>query len=317
LILIGLLVATAAVAEPEYSALSVDLKPIRISEHCYYVQGRAGVASKANQGFNSNAGFIVTPAGVMVVDTLGSPSLGRALIATIRSVTDLPIRHVILSHYHADHFYGLQAFKEIGADVWAQAAARSYLGSPVAAQRFAQRKVALAPWVNSQTRLIAADHWVDDAETVELGGLHFELRHIGPAHSPEDMIVYVREDQVLYAGDIGFSGRIPFVGTADSRKWLLAIERLMSFKPKVMVVGHGPASNRPGQDLGMTRDYLVYLRTQMGKAATDLMDFDSIYAQTDWSRWQQLPAFDAANRTNAYNVYLQMEQESLSAGLEK
>lgn len=306
-------VATLA-ADLEYPPLSVVLKPLRVGVHSWYVQGQSGVASPANEGYNSNAGFVITPAGVVVIDALGTPALGKALIAAIGKLTKQPVRRLILTHYHADHFYGAQAFKEAGAEIWAQAESRDYLQTAEAAERRAQRARDLAPWINDQTRLLAADHWVGEDESFVLGGLHFELTHLGPAHAPEDLVVLVREDQVLYSGDLLFSGRIPFIGSADSRRWLATIGRLMEHVPRVMVVGHGAATAAPAKDLMLTRDYLAYLREQMGRAVTDLVDFDAAYGLTDWSRWSSLPAFDATNRRNAYNVYLQMEQEALVRG---
>jgi glyoxylase-like metal-dependent hydrolase (beta-lactamase superfamily II) len=103
------------------------LEPIRVTDRVYYVQGSPGVASAGNEGFNSNAGFVITDGGVVVVDALGTPRLGEALLDAIRRITSRPIRRIVVTHYHADHFYGLAALKADGADVWAQERAREYL----------------------------------------------------------------------------------------------------------------------------------------------------------------------------------------------
>lgn len=287
------------------------LVPLQVGPHSYYVQGHAGVASAQNQGFNSNAGFVITDEGVVVVDALGTPSLGHALIAAIRKLTTQPIKRVVLTHYHADHMYGLQAFKEIGAEIWAQRRGTEYLEGPEGANRLAQRRRDLAPWVDEATRLLPADRWLDEEASFTMGGLHFELIHMGPAHSPDDLMIAVREDGVIYSGDIIFTGRVPFVGEADSRQWLSTIDRLLRFEPRVLVTGHGAASRQPSRDLALTRDYLAYLRDVMSKAVENFTPFDAAYAATDWSRFDRLPAFEAANRINAYGTYLLMEKESL------
>ena len=299
----------AAVAAAAAEALSVT--PVQVSEHVWYVQGLSGPASAANQGYNSNAGFVVTREGVVVIDALGTPALGRALLAAIRSVSAAPIRRVIITHYHADHFYGLPAFKAAGAEIWAHKAAREYLDSAEAQSRLVQRRHLLAPWVDQDTKLLAPARWLDGDTSFTLGGLHFDLLYMGPAHAPDDMVVVVREDQVLFSGDIMFSGRIPFVGSADSRRWLAAMDALLRLKPKAMVPGHGAVSRQPAADLEFTRDYLRYLRAAMGKATEDMISFDEAYRQTDWGRYRNTPAFDAANRVNAYGTYLLMERESL------
>ena len=297
--------AAAAAADP------ISLNPVRLSEHAWYVQGLSGPASSANRGFNSNAGFVVTSEGIVVIDALGTPALGAALLAAIRSVSALPIRRVIITHYHADHFYGLPAFKAAGAEIWAHQRAREYLDSAEAQARLEQRRRELSPWVDHSTSLVPPDRWLDGDTAFTLGGLHFELLAMGPAHAPDDMAVVVREDQVLYSGDIMFSGRIPFVGNADSRRWLAAMDDLLRLKPKVMVPGHGAVSRDAAADLVFTRDYLRYLRAAMGKAVENMQPFAEAYLQTEWKPYRSMPAFEAANRVNAYGTYLLMERESL------
>ena len=305
----ALLVATAPVRAQE----DIVLTPTRVSEHGWYFQGAAGMASAANRGFMSNAGFVVTADGVVVYDALGTPALGRAMIAAIRRVTAKPIRRIVISHYHADHYYGLQAFNGSGADVWAHRAAKDYLSSGQAADRLAQRRMDLFPWVDETTAIVVPDLWLEGDTDFKLGGLTFRVLHAEGAHTPEDVMLYVVEDRLLFAGDLLFTGRVPFVGTADSKGWLKAMDKMIAARPAVVVPGHGSASTDVARDLALTRDYLLYLREAMGRAVKDLEPFDEAYAKTDWSRFRSLPAFDAANRTNAYGTYLLLEQEELKA----
>jgi glyoxylase-like metal-dependent hydrolase (beta-lactamase superfamily II) len=309
------LLALAAGTAAAQQALA--LTPVKVSPHVYYFHGHTGMADPANQGFMSNAGFVVTPAGVVVFDALGTPSLGEAMVEAIRTVTKQPIRRVIVSHYHADHFYGLQAFKAVGAQVWAHANGRQYLSSDVAPSRLAQRRADLTPWVNDQTRLVPADRWLtfDAGKTVpfELGGMHFRVIDMAGAHSPDDIMLSVDDDKMLFAGDLFFTGRIPFVGEADSRVWLGALDEMLKISPQVVVPGHGEMSRAPLQDLQLTRSYLVFLRRAMGDAVADMVPFEEAYQKTDWKAFAAYPAFAQANRINAYQTYLLMERESLLA----
>ncbi len=307
-----LAVVASATAGEKYPPVSVQVTPIRVTERTWYVQGLQGAASAANEAYNSNAGFVVTDEGVVVVDALGTPSLGNELLKAIRRITPKPVRRVIVTHYHADHFYGLQPFKDAGAEVWAHRGSLDYLTGGEGQRRYEQRLQVLAPWVNSKTRLVHADRWLDGDESFTLGGVRFEVQHFGPAHSPEDLVVVVPQEGVVFSGDILFKGRIPFVGAADSKAWLARIGRLIDLKPRLMVTGHGEVSTNPAADLALTRDYLTYLRREMGRAVADFVPFDEAYAKTDWSRYTMLPAFAEANRVNAYGTYLLMERESLA-----
>lgn len=281
----------------------------QVSPSAWFVQGDAALGTPANRNFISNAGFVVTPAGVVVIDALGSPQLARELLAEIARVTPQPVTHVIVTHYHADHIYGLQEFRRAGARIVAHRGALEYLQSDTATSRLAASRAELAPWIDAGTLLVSPDEWLDGGRDLVVGGMRLQIHAVGPAHTPEDLVVFLPGEQVLFAGDLVFRGRIPFVGQADSRRWIAALDTLLQLQPQVVVPGHGALSRTAREDLALTRDYLAYLRESMGAAARDMEPFDEAYARTDWSRFEQMPLFRAANRMNAYNTYLLMERQ--------
>ncbi|NZA01349.1 MBL fold metallo-hydrolase [Ottowia beijingensis] len=276
---------------------------------CWYVEGLSALGSPANANFISNAGFIVTSAGVVVVDALGSPALAERLLAEIRKVTPQKVTHVIVTHYHADHVYGLQVFEQAGAKIIAHQAGREYLHADTARLRLQASRDELAPWIDDKTRLVAATEWIDSRRELALGDTQLVLQPVGPAHTPEDLAVYLPGRKVLYAGDLVFRSRIPFVGQADSRNWIVSLDKLLAFDTSVIIPGHGPVSTEARKDMQLTRDYLIYLRKTMGAAARDMTPFDEAYKATDWSQYEHLPLFGPANRMNAYNTYLLMEHD--------
>ena len=282
----------------------------KVGDGAWYVQGVSALGSSENQNFISNAGFVITPAGVVVIDALGSPPLAQQLVRQIRTLTALPISHVIVTHYHADHIYGLQVFKALGAQIVANRKALEYLNSDTARLRLVASRSELAPWIDDNTRLLEADRWIDGPTDLTVGGVLFQIKPVGPSHTPEDVVVFLPSKKLLFAGDLVFRGRIPYVGGADSRQWIKALDTLLALDATVIVPGHGPQSNSARQDMETTRDYLRYLRTAMGEAAKNLEPFEDAYKATDWSAFEHLPLFKVANRMNAYNTYLLMESET-------
>lgn len=309
LLLLVLDLPTAMAASYPPSGVTMELK--QVSEHCYYVQGEAGTAID-NEGFISNAGVVVTDAGVVVIDALGSPSLAQQLMQLIRKVTDKPVIKVIVTHYHADHVYGLQYFKEMGAEIIAPSGVERYLNAPAAEARLEERRLSLSPWVNDDTRLVWPDRFVDAEMRLAVGNTRFQLNVVGDAHSDADMTVFVAGERVLYSGDVIFEGRVPFLGSANTRLWLLALERMDNSQLAALVPGHGPYRPAPVEAVGLTYRYLKTLRETMGQAVEELTPFDEAYAAVDWSEYSHLPAFEAANRRNAYQVYLSMQDEAFS-----
>lgn len=311
LMISSILFACNQASRTVYPATDVTMELKQVSEHVYYVQGQAGVATD-NEGFISNAGFIVTDEGVVVFDALGTPSLANLLLTKIRTVTDKKIIKVIVSHYHADHIYGLQLYQELGAEIIAPKGVMEYLSSPAAAERIEERRFSLEPWVNESTYLVTPDVIIDKAMEFKNGGITFKLDVLGAAHSDGDLTLYVEPDRVLFSGDIIFEGRVPYLGDSNTKKWLETLVNMETGKITALIPGHGPAAKNPNKAISATRNYLAKVRSVMGAAVENLDDFAETYDKVDWSEFEKLPAFAEANRRNAYQVYLSMEEELLN-----
>ena len=301
---------TTAVNAESYPPVDVDMQARQVSQHVYYVQGVPRVAT-ANAGFVSNASFIVTDQGVVVFDTLGTPSLGARLLEVIGEITEQPIVRVYISHYHADHMYGNQVFHDLGAEIIAPEGAVRYLSGDNAQRRLEERRISLKPWVNQSTRVVAPDRYLYAEEKFTLGGVSMRAVNVGSAHSDGDLILFVENDSVLLSGDIIFENRIPFLGSSNTREWLEILDQLAESDATTIIPGHGPAADDPDKIVSLTRRYLSYVRQVMGAAIEEWIPFDEAYENADWSEFIEYPAFIEANRQNAYGVFLSMEQESL------
>lgn len=317
------LASSAAFSQEAVSPYPPLTKPLTIEQvpgaPIYYSIGVPGVPGKANEGNTSNAGFVVTDDGVLVFDTLGTPSLGWALLQEIRKRTDKKIRYVALSHYHADHIYGLQAFKDhTDALIVAQDRAREYrenndeIADERVGERLNQRRSALSPWVDEKTRVVSPDITFSQRATITLGKHTFSMIYGGPAHSASDMMMLVQPEGVLFAGDIVQNGRIPFMNSddVDSSVWLAALDEVLKLNPRFIVPGHGSPSTLAKEAITFTRDYIAYVRETMQKAVDSWTDFETAYAETDWSKYKDVPAFSSINKGNAYRIFLEIEAKN-------
>ncbi len=286
-----------------------EIVPIQLTSNVYLVKGETALGTSANRNFVSNSGFVVTENTVVVIDALGSPSLAQALITAIRKITVKPISHVFVTHYHADHVYGLQEFRRVGAKIVAHKAASEYLTSDTARLRLESSRRDLWPWIDENTHLIAPDQMIDSLSDLRIGGVTFRLTPAGPAHTVEDLVISIPAQGVFFTGDLVFRGRIPFVGQADSRRWIASLDVLTLLKPKIVIPGHGLPTKDAHEAIIFTKNYLSFLRKEMGPAARNLEPFDDAYMKIDWAFYRGFPLFEVANRMNAYNTYLLMEQE--------
>ncbi len=302
----------AAEFEFKYPRSSVDMRLQQDSEHVWFVRGATGVATD-NEGFISNASVIIDRDEITIVDSLGSPALAEKLVSLVREISDLPIARVIVTHYHADHIYGLQVFEELGAEIVAPYGVHAYLNSQAAVDRLEERRFSLEPWVNEDTRLVHPDQLVKEATVLKGQDITMIINYLGKSHSDADLTIFVEPDRVFITGDVIFEGRIPFVGDSDSKAWLDTLNAMADQKGvKALIPGHGGLARKPEQAIALTRDYLAYLRAQLGAGVEQMMSFDELYQSIDWSPFEHLPAFGVGNRINAYQVFLALEKEFLA-----
>lgn len=303
-----------------YAPTSIPLRVEKVGDQpIHFSVASTGVPGSVNEGNTSNAGFVITSDGVVVFDALGTPSLGWALLREIRKLTDKPVKYVVVSHYHADHIYGLQAFKDhTSALIVAHERALEYdendeTADERASERLRQRRAALSPWVDRNTRIVKPDIVFKERMTISLGEKRFVLRSAGPAHAASDILMLVEPDRVLFAGDIVQNGRIPFMNSddVDTASWLRAFDEVTAARPSFVIPGHGMPSADVKQAIEFTRTYINYVRNSLRPAVAGWLDFEQAYRDVDWSSYQSLPAFGDNNRGNAYRIFLELEREQL------
>jgi len=296
----------------------------KITDRIYGVFGVYEQVSYKNRGFISNAYFYVADDGVLVVDALSTYKLGKELIETIRSVTDKPIRFLVVTHYHTDHFYGVKAFRKVGAEIIAHEWAFDYLSQPSSYNFFLSRKKILKEYLEG-TELIPPTITLTENLNLYLkvGKEYkkFEIIHLcEAAHTPGDIVVWVPDEKVLFSGDIVFDGRLPFLGSGNSKTWLICLDKILKMKPKILLPGHG----RPliGEDkikkaVSWTRKYIKDLRETIRKLYEEGCDVDCVKKRINEEliridpSYADVPVFFSVNPVNAYYVYFEIENEIL------
>lgn len=309
------LILSISIVNAETNALNipsvdVEMSLKKVSKHVYYVQGIAGLPTK-NKGFISNSAAIITNDGIIIFDALGTPSLAKKFISKIREVSNKPIKKIFISHYHADHFYGLQGIQSPGVEIYAPAGAQKYLSREGAQARLDARRETLKPWLNKTTRLIPADHYLTQDMQFNFGGLDISVILFGSAHSDGDLSIFIKQDKVLLTGDLLFTGRIPFIGGDNIKNWITKIDEIAKLPAKWIIPGHGAAFKDFDKGSKLTKNYLTLVDSVMKAGVEDLMSFDEIYNATDWSEFENLPAFKDGNRINAYGAFLSAEKAAL------
>lgn len=288
----------------------------RIGPDTYMLYGNIAEVDADNRGWNGNAGFVVTEEGVVVIDALGTPKLGQRFIATIRSVTDRPITHLIVTHNHPDHAYGAVAFRRAGdVTVIAHEGTLEYLNSTSLESSVAFRRSFIDADMEGfeavRPDLLIGGEPLSLQHTLSLGGKRFAIYNAGKHHSYGDLVVHQMDDQILWISDLAFNHRTTFMGDGSSKDAVAAQTWLLENFPDVrlMVPGHGSAQTPPFPMVAETRAYMERLRADMAEAVEHGMGLQEAVESSDFSEWHGTRLYEENHSKNANFVYREMELE--------
>lgn len=286
----------------------------RLAADTYFLYGNIAQVNERNRGFNGNAGFVITADGVVVIDSLGTPELGRRLIATIRSVTDRPIRYLILTHSHPDHAYGAAAFRELDdVTVIGHPGILDYLASPVIEESAGYRRDILGDDMRG-FKGVEPDVYIEQSRlgkphVLEVGDRRFDIYNAGKHHSYGDLVVHQTGEDILWISDLAFNQRTTFMGDGDSKQAIEGQDWLLNnfADASLMVPGHGSAQTAPFPMVEKTRDYIQRLRDEMAAAVENGLTLSEAVEQSRFPDWADVPLYEENHRRNANFVYLEME----------
>jgi len=181
----------------------------------------------------NNTGFLVGRDGVTAIDTCATERRTRAFLDALGGVSDRPVRVLVNTHHHGDHTHGNYLLPS--AAIVAHEKGREEVITSGSVTK------SLWPWVEwGELETWPPFVTFDDHLSVWVDDLEVALRHIGPAHTTNDVVAWVPERRVLFTGDLVFNGGTPFVVMGSVSGSLAAVEALRAFGAETIVPGHGP-----------------------------------------------------------------------------
>jgi len=288
-------------------AYAVQFSPFQVAPGVYAFIGETGMRTYENEGMNANAGFIVTKAGVVVVDSGSSYLVAKAIHAAIKKITQQPVKYVINTGAQDHRWLGNGYFKEQGAQIIASRKARADMGER-GAMELAGLKVELREKL-AGTQIVYPERLFDQTDSIKLGDENIQIIFTHGGHTPGDAVVWLPKSHTLFSGDLIFVDRLlgilPF---SNSKDWLASVDEIEKLKPKVIIPGHGKVCDWPKAKRD-TKDYLTLLRTHMRKAYDAGSDLQKAIDTLDQSAFRNLENFELLKGGNASRVYLEMEAE--------
>ena len=290
------------------SAHALEVTFRQVADGVYAYIGDTGPRSVENEGLNANIGLVVTPAGVVLIDSGATYRSARQIHEAVKRVTPQPVKWVLNTGGQDHRWLGNGYFKEQGAEIIAHADATADMqarggdqlaGLTATLQDRADGTVPALP-----TRFIS-----ERDSRLELGGVVFQFEHRNGAHTPGDMMVWLPQKNVLFTGDVVYVNRLlGVIPASNTRNWLATFAVIEALDPKVIVPGHGEVTD-VATARADTQAYLLALRGHMKKAVDDGVDMSAAVKSFDTRPFMRLQNAAELMPANASRTYLELERE--------
>ena len=248
---------------------------------------------------SSNSAFLVTDDGVLVIDTRQHPAHGRDLIERIRKVTDKPVKWVVVTHAHGDHYYGNPAFKAVGATIIAHKDTMAGMIKNEALEfKRRQRFFKTMQLDPAEVKTVLPDVTFDSRLTLRLGGRTVEIMHLGPGQNPGDTLVHFPHARALYVGG-PFSRKnwsnMSFTPSVDG--WIALLNRIAAMDVDFYLPGHGDVGTKQDvlDEAKLLADFQAEVKAAMSRGVS----------KEEAAKTLRFPQYASLRNYNRINVFIE------------
>jgi glyoxylase-like metal-dependent hydrolase (beta-lactamase superfamily II) len=295
--------ATAADASDEIPA------PFQVAEGVHVVRAEGGEVTAANGGRVANVAFVVGPRGVAVIDTGVSAREGAAIIASVRRVTDKPIRLAIITHPSQEVLFGAATFQAHGIPVMLH---RSSAALMAARCETCLRNLngVLGDAAMAGTRVVTPDRLVDATQWLDVIGRPLLILAPKRGSAPGALAVFDPATRTLLAGSLASIDSVPDMRDADGEPWRGALALLAATRCTHLVPAYGSVGSCA--DIGVLDGYFDALETRVRELLAARIGLADVASRVELPQFAGWNRYEPLHRQNANRVYLRMERAAFA-----
>ena len=296
-IFISILLILSSVFGFEY-----NLKPKKITEDIYCFFGKLENINKQNAGNIVNSCFVHTKEGFVVIDSGPTYDYASQAYVQMQKIAKLPVKYVIVTHDHDDHWQGNSFYKSKGALL---IGSRTYEQNVIAGMQTRMERI-LGKELYGKTKIVPLDTVVDDNLTLTLGESTFQIKQLtNIAHTKGDLIVYLKEQNVLFAGDLVFNERLTSLRDGSIIGSLEALKKIDAYHAKVIIGGHG--SKVDANATVTLKRYLSQMKKEILEAQDNDIGMEEINKKVTMPNFAEMKLYNVLHKRNVLDAYKELE----------
>jgi len=283
-------------------AFEYDLQPKKVAENIYCFFGKLENISKQNAGNMVNTCFVQTKVGFVVIDSGPTFSYASQVYNQMQKIAKLPVKYVINTHDHDDHWLGNSFYKSKGALLIGP---RTYEQNVFVGMETRMERT-LGKTLFDKTQIVPLDTIVDIDLSFTVGEEKFEIKQLeNLAHTKGDLVVFLPNKSTLLVGDLVFNGRLTSLRDGSILGSLDALEKIDAYHAKHVISGHG--YNTDTNATTAFKAYLLEMKQEVQKALDDDIGMEEIGKTVTMSAYKNMKLYDVLHTRNVLDAYKELE----------
>jgi len=279
-----------------------NLKPQKLEEGVYCFFGKLENINKQNAGNMVNTCFVQTQEGFVVIDSGPTFSYASQAYNQMQKIAKLPVKYVINTHDHDDHWLGNSFYKSKGALLIGP---RTYEQNVVAGMDTRMQK-SLGEALFSQTKIVPLDRVVENNLSFSSGAEIFEIKQlVSLGHTKGDLVVFLPTKHTLFVGDLVFNGRLTSLRDGSILGSLEALELIDGYHATHVIGGHGYETD--ANATRQFRNYLAKIKTSVQKALDEDVGMEDIVKTVPMLEYRHMKLYDVLHARNVLDAYKELE----------
>jgi len=283
-------------------AFEYNLVPQKLAEGVYCFFGKLENITKENGGNMVNTCFVQTKCGFVVIDSGPTYDYASQAYTQMQKIAKLPIRYVINTHDHDDHWLGNSFYKEKGALLIGP---RTYEQNIFKGMETRMQKV-LGKSLFGKTTIVKIDTIVDNNLSLSVGDKRFEIKQFEPvAHTKGDLIVYMPEYKLVFAGDLVFNDRLTSLRDGSLLGSLKVLDAIDTLDASIIVGGHGYATDANATK--HLKEYLLTMKKEVQNALDNDISMEAVTKKVLMPQYKEMKLYDILHSRNVFDAYQELE----------